>query len=83
MDSSIRISADLCVLTTPRSFSQLTTSFFGSQCQGIHSALFSALPFVLFLVLLRIFASNYCSFYPTYISSLYVVLFGSVSSDPQ
>ena len=42
----------------PRCLSQLTTSFFGSQCQGIHSALFFALPFVR-LVLLRIFASNY------------------------
>ena len=46
-DCSIRKSADQCLLTTPRSLSQLTTSFIGSQCQGIHSALFSALPFVL------------------------------------
>ena len=44
-DCSIWISADRCLLTTPRSFSQLTTSFFGSQCQGIHSTLFFALPF--------------------------------------
>ena len=57
-DCSIRKSADQCLLTTPRCLSQLTTSFFGSQCQGIHSALFFALPFVR-LVLLRIFASNY------------------------
>ena len=42
MDSSIRISTDLCVLTTPRSFSQLTTSFVGSQCQGILPTLLSA-----------------------------------------
>ncbi len=47
-DCSIRTSADQCLLTAPRSFSQLTTSFFGSQCQGIHSALFFALPFVWF-----------------------------------
>ena len=46
MDCSIRISAGLCSLTTHRSFSQLTTSFFGSQCQGIRPALFLALPFV-------------------------------------
>ena len=46
-DCSIRTSADQCLLTAPRSFSQLTTSFFGSQCQGIHSALLFALPFVL------------------------------------
>ena len=57
-DCSIRKSADQSLLTTPRCLSQLTTSFFGSQCQGIHSALFFALPFVR-LVLLRIFASNY------------------------
>ena len=35
-DCSIRKSADQCLLTTPRCLSQLTTSFFGSQCQGIH-----------------------------------------------
>ena len=44
-DCSIRTSTDQCLLTTPRSFSQLTTSFVGSQCQGIHSTLFYALPF--------------------------------------
>lgn len=31
----IRISPDQCVLATPRSFSQPTTSFIASQCQGI------------------------------------------------
>ena len=45
-DCSIRKSADRSVLTTPRSLSQLITSFFGSQCQGIRPALFLALPFV-------------------------------------
>ena len=44
-DFSIRKSADQCLLTAPRSLSQLTTSFFGSQCQGIHPALMFALPF--------------------------------------
>ena len=44
-DCSIRTSALQCSLTAPRSFSQLTTSFFGSQCQGIRPALLSALPF--------------------------------------
>ena len=34
-DCSIRISTDQCLLTTPRSFSQLVTSFFGSRCQGL------------------------------------------------
>ena len=38
----IRISADQCVFATPRSFSQLVTSFFGSQCQGIRLMLFLA-----------------------------------------
>ena len=32
----IRISADLVVLADPRSFSQLTASFFASQSLGIH-----------------------------------------------
>ena len=36
----IRIPADQRLCATPRSFSQLVTSFFGSQCQGIHPALF-------------------------------------------
>jgi hypothetical protein len=31
----IRISPDQCMLATPRSFSQPTTSFIASQCQGI------------------------------------------------
>ena len=42
VDCSIRTSADQCLLATPRSFSQLATSFFGSQCQGIHLKLFVA-----------------------------------------
>ena len=32
----IRTSPDLCLLAAPRSFSQLSTSFFGSWHQGIH-----------------------------------------------
>ena len=38
----IRISMDQCLLAAPHSFSQLTTSFFGSRCQGIHPTLFLA-----------------------------------------
>ena len=45
-DCSIRKSAYHCLLTAPRSLSQLTTSFFGSQCQGILHTLLLALPFV-------------------------------------
>ena len=41
-DCSIRISADQFVLADPRSFSQLTASFFGSWCQGILPALLLA-----------------------------------------
>ena len=41
-DCSIRISADHFVLANPRSFSQLTASFFGSWCQGILPALLLA-----------------------------------------
>ena len=35
----IRISPDRRIFAPPRSFSQLITSFIGSQCQGIHPAL--------------------------------------------
>ena len=37
--SPIRISADQCLFTTPRSFSQCITSFFASDCLGIHQML--------------------------------------------
>ena len=40
--SPIQIPADLWVFAPPRSFSQLITSFFGSQCLGILPALFLA-----------------------------------------
>ena len=46
--SPIRISADQGLFTTPRSFSQCITSFFASDCQGIHQML------LLRLILLRI-----------------------------
>ena len=42
VDCSIRKSTDQCLLATTRSFSQLTASFFGSQCQGIRPALLLA-----------------------------------------
>ena len=45
-DCSIRTSADQYLLAIPRSFSQLTTSFVGSQCQGILPALLLAWPFL-------------------------------------
>ena len=82
-DCSIRTSTDQCLLTTPRSFSQLTTSFIGSQCQGIHSTLFYALPFVswslsrsLMIFLLLQF------FHPTWflMSFLYLLVVSSFSS---
>ena len=40
----IQISAALSVFATPRSFSQLITSFIGSQCQGIRPAPYIAWP---------------------------------------
>ena len=46
----IQISPDQCVFAAPRSFSQLITSFFGSQCQGIRPAPFLALPLQLLKV---------------------------------
>ena len=51
-DFSIRKSAGQSLLTAHRSLSQLTTSFIGSQCQGIHPALYFALPFALFSTLI-------------------------------
>ena len=41
MGFPIQISADHLVFANPRRFSQLITSFFGSQCLGIHPVLFS------------------------------------------
>ena len=35
VSSLIRISTDFCLFATPRSFSQLVTSFFGAMYQGI------------------------------------------------
>ena len=40
--SPIRRSADHCSCAAPRGFSQLITSFIGSQCQGIRPAPFLA-----------------------------------------
>ena len=42
LSSLIRRSADLKMFAPPRSFSQLTTSFFGAIYQGILRALFVA-----------------------------------------
>ena len=42
----IQISPDQWIFAPPRSFSQLITSFIGSQCQGIHPALFFAWPVI-------------------------------------
>ena len=39
----IRISSDQSLFATPRSFSQRTTSFIASRCQGIHQMLLSYL----------------------------------------
>ena len=44
VDCSIRKSVDQCLFATPHSLSQLTTSFIGSQCQGIRPAPFVAWP---------------------------------------
>ena len=65
MDCSIRKSTDQSVLTAPRSLSQLITSFFGSQCQGIRPALFLALPFVSCSEFSWLLINILCSFYPT------------------
>ena len=68
MDCSIRKSTYHSVLTAPRGLSQLITSFFGSQCQGIRPALFLALPFVsCFWVLLIVNQYTSCSFTQQYL----------------
>ena len=45
VDCSIRKSRGQSLLTTNPSLSQLTTSFIGSQCQGIHPTLLKVSPF--------------------------------------
>ena len=45
MSFLIQKSPDQCLFAAPRSLSQLITSFFGSQCQGIRPAPFLAWPF--------------------------------------
>ena len=45
--SPIRRSADQSVCATPRSLSQLATSFFDFLCQGIHRMLLISLPCIL------------------------------------
>ena len=45
VSSLIRISTDQCLFATPRSFSQLVTSFFGAMYQGILHTLFVAYSF--------------------------------------
>ena len=60
-DCSIRKSAGRSLLTAHRSLSQLTTSFVGSQCQGIRPALLLALPFVMVSEFFYIWKT--CSFF--------------------
>ena len=63
VDCSIRTSTAHSLLTTPRSFSQLVTSFFGSWCQGIPLMLFVAWPYVVSFGSFLIFAFWNCSNY--------------------
>ena len=68
-DFSIRKSAGQSSLTAHRSLSQLTTSFIGSQCQGIHPALIFALPFAFSIGSLRDLYAIFwqlCSFLPDF-----------------
>ena len=44
MGFPIQTSVDQWICAPPHSFSQLVTSFFGSQCQGIHLMPFFAWP---------------------------------------
>ena len=61
-DCSIRTSADQYLLAIPRSFSQLTASFIGSQCQGILPALLLAWPFWFFQNQITCFCETLATF---------------------
>ena len=82
----IRIPADLRLFATPRSFSQLVTSFFGSQCQGIHPALFllNRFDFTLAYVKSAFFwfssFSTFFKYFDVFLSSLTIPLWLSVFS---
>ena len=76
MGFPIRISADQCLFTTPRSFSQCITSFFASECQGIHQMPFHAWFLILylykrcillFLLLLRFYSNSLLLSYSLFI----------------
>ena len=49
----IRTFPDLRIFAPPRDFSQLVTSFFGSQCQGIHLMPLVAWPEIYFSLIVR------------------------------
>ena len=53
VSSLIRISTDLGLFATPRSFSQLVTSFFGAMYQGILHTLFVAYSFLIAFAAIR------------------------------
>ena len=68
--SRIRISTDLWLFASPRSFSQLVTSFFGAMYQGI---LLYALCSLIFFVLLLLSLTYSTNFFPWIVS--YVLFF--------
>ena len=70
LGSPIRISADQCLFTAPHGFSQCITSFFASDCQGIHQM---PLPIAWFLQY-KHFAFTICSYHLNKKSFLPVIL---------
>ena len=84
----IRISTDRGICAPPRSFSQLVTSFFGSQCQGIHHLPFFVWPSVSLLRMLACILWSFglgCCFFSRFVSwllpSVCLVSFKLVSFD--
>ena len=70
LGSPIRTSADQCLFTAPHGFSQCITSFFASDCQGIHQM---PLPIAWFLQY-KHFAFTICSYHLNKKSFLPVIL---------
>ena len=69
VSSLIRISTDQCLFATPRSFSQLVTSFFGAMYQGI---LLYALCSLILLWIASSQSVEFCLLSLTYSTTLFV-----------
>ena len=75
--SPIRTSTGQRICAPHRSFSQLVTSFFGSQCQGIHLMPFFAWPIEFLSVLLACHTWRSCMVFLAFVKEHTVTLFFS------